>query len=57
MQLETSKSMIRTVKRMCGSYYAPGILMAIFIMSICVVENRVIEDHTLIMMCYIIKLR
>ncbi|EIY4767118.1 hypothetical protein MM188_003517 [Vibrio cholerae] len=43
MQLETSKSMIRTVKRMCGSYYAPGILMAIFIMSICVVENRVIE--------------
>ncbi|TOH85550.1 hypothetical protein CGI71_24280, partial [Vibrio parahaemolyticus] len=42
MQLETSKSMIRTV-RMCGSYYAPGILMAIFIMSICVVENRVIE--------------
>ncbi len=39
MQIETSKSMIRTIKRMCGSYYAPGIFMAIFIMSICVVEN------------------
>ncbi|EGR0093503.1 hypothetical protein FR271_21315 [Vibrio vulnificus] len=43
MQLETSKSMIRIIKRICGSYYAPGVIIAIFIMSICVVENRVIE--------------
>ncbi len=57
MQLETSKSMIRIVRRICGSYYAPGVLIAIFIMSICVVENRVIEGHTLITMCYTIKLR
>ncbi|MEH0713230.1 hypothetical protein H4F42_12475 [Vibrio owensii] len=43
MQLETSKSMIRIVRRICGSYYAPGVLIAIFIMSICVIENRVVE--------------
>ncbi|MBE3727302.1 hypothetical protein HJ192_22780, partial [Vibrio parahaemolyticus] len=43
MQLETSKSMTRIVRRICGSYHAPGVLIAIFIMSICVVENRVIE--------------
>ena len=43
MQLDTSKSMIRTVKRICGSYYALGALLAISIMSACVVENRVIE--------------
>ena len=35
--------MIRTVKKMCGSFYTPGVLIAIFIMSTGVVENRVIE--------------
>ncbi|WP_233090620.1 hypothetical protein [Vibrio sp. IB15] len=43
MLLDTSKSMIRSVKRICGSHYAPGVLIAIFIMSTSVVENRVIE--------------
>lgn len=43
MQLDTSKNMIQTVKRICGSYYTPGVLIAIFIMSTSVVENRVIE--------------
>lgn len=43
MQLDTSKRMIQTVKKMCGSYYTPGVLIAIFTMSTGVVENRVIE--------------
>ena len=43
MQLDTSKNMIQTVKRICGSYYTPGVLIAIFIMSTSVVENRVFE--------------